>query len=108
MHGNVAEWCQDWYAAYPSGSATDPTGATSGSYRVIRGGSWNNNARNCRSANRNRNTPENRNNNLGFRVLRSPIGSAAGGGAKPVKPSGSVGPSGANGAATRGAGVQAE
>jgi len=38
---------------------------------VNRGGSWNNNARNCRSANRNRNTPENRNNNLGFRVLRS-------------------------------------
>ncbi|MFI5386957.1 MAG: DUF4058 family protein [Fimbriimonadales bacterium] len=38
------------------------------SHRVIRGGSWNNNPRNCRPANRNRNTPENRNNNLGFRV----------------------------------------
>ena len=36
-----------------------------------RGGSWNNTARNCRSANRNRNSPENRNNNLGFRVARS-------------------------------------
>ncbi|MEO2036615.1 MAG: SUMF1/EgtB/PvdO family nonheme iron enzyme [Planctomycetaceae bacterium] len=36
-----------------------------------RGGSWNNNSDNCRSANRNRNTPDNRNNNLGFRVLRS-------------------------------------
>ncbi|MBM4398443.1 MAG: hypothetical protein FJ087_22480 [Deltaproteobacteria bacterium] len=39
--------------------------------RVNRGGSWNNTARNCRSANRNRNDPGNRNNNLGFRVLRA-------------------------------------
>jgi formylglycine-generating enzyme required for sulfatase activity len=39
-----------------------------GSNRVNRGGSWNNNARNCRSANRNNNTPDNRNNNLGFRL----------------------------------------
>ena len=37
--------------------------------RVLRGGSWNNNANNCRSANRNRNTPDNRNNNIGFRVV---------------------------------------
>ena len=43
-----------------------------GEYRVNRGGSWNNNAENCRSANRNRNTPDNRNNNLGFRVVLSP------------------------------------
>ena len=40
-----------------------------GANRVNRGGSWNNNARNCRSANRNNNTPDNRNNNLGFRLL---------------------------------------
>ena len=40
-----------------------------GTYRVIRGGSWNNNAQNCRSANRNNNTPDNRNNNIGFRVV---------------------------------------
>ncbi|MBQ4143873.1 MAG: SUMF1/EgtB/PvdO family nonheme iron enzyme [Thermoguttaceae bacterium] len=40
----------------------------SGSNRVNRGGSWNNNAQNCRSANRNRNTPDDRNNNLGFRT----------------------------------------
>ena len=43
-----------------------------GSNRVLRGGSWNNNADNCRVANRNNNTPENRNNNNGFRVARSP------------------------------------
>ncbi len=42
-----------------------------GSNRVNRGGGWNNNARNCRSANRNRNTPANRNNNLGFRLALS-------------------------------------
>ncbi|MEA1969485.1 MAG: SUMF1/EgtB/PvdO family nonheme iron enzyme [Thermodesulfobacteriota bacterium] len=41
----------------------------SGSNRVKRGGSWNNNAQNCRSANRNNNSPDNRNNNIGFRLL---------------------------------------
>ena len=44
----------------------------SGSNRVIRGGSWNNNGRNCRSANRNNNNPSNRNNNIGFRVVLAP------------------------------------
>jgi formylglycine-generating enzyme required for sulfatase activity len=73
MHGNVWEWCQDRPGNYPSGSATDPTGATSGSGRVYRGGSWDIVDAGCRSAYRDGSTPENRNYNLGFRVLRSSI-----------------------------------
>ncbi|MDB4625088.1 formylglycine-generating enzyme family protein [Rubripirellula sp.] len=74
MHGNVAEWCQDWYGDYPSGSVTDPTGATSGSFRVYRGGSWLNTAEGCRSAFRYWNLPSGLAFDLGFRVSRSPSG----------------------------------
>jgi formylglycine-generating enzyme required for sulfatase activity len=73
MHGNVWEWCQDRYGDYPSGSATDPTGATSDLYRVLRGGCWLYFARGCRSAFRNGYAPGVRYDSLGFRVLRSSI-----------------------------------
>jgi len=73
MHGNVAEWCQDWYGNYSSGSATDPTGAPFGSHRVFRGGCWFNPAGYCLSAVRFKEAPESRDNGLGFRVLRSSI-----------------------------------
>ena len=86
MHGNVWEWCSDRYGNYPSGSVTDPTGATSGSYRVIRGGSWSDTSQYARSAGRNRSSPDNRYNNMGFRVLRSSVGSSVATVATPIKP----------------------
>jgi formylglycine-generating enzyme required for sulfatase activity len=52
MHGNVAEWCSDWFSDYNSSSATDPTGPASGSYRIRRGGGYWSIARDCRSASR--------------------------------------------------------
>lgn len=73
MHGNVWEWCHNWHAEYPSGSATDPTGPEFGSLRVCRGGCWDLDARYCRSAFRFLNEPDFRNHILGFRVLRSSV-----------------------------------
>ncbi len=72
MHGNVWEWVQDWYGDYPTGQVTDPTGASSGSVRVRRGGSWDAPAINCRSANRSIFTPSRRSYNLGFRLIMTP------------------------------------
>ena len=71
MHGNVWEWCQDRFGHYPSGTVTDPTGATSGSLRVFRGGSWNLTAEDCRSAYPDGTYPSFRNYDDGFRVCLS-------------------------------------
>ncbi len=68
MHGNVCECCSDWYDDYPSGAVTDPQGPASGSDRVLRGGSWDDDARHCRSASRARFDPDIRFSLLGLRV----------------------------------------
>ncbi|MCX7804887.1 MAG: SUMF1/EgtB/PvdO family nonheme iron enzyme [Planctomycetota bacterium] len=68
MHGNVWEWCSDWYGPYPAGAVADPKGAESGDCRVLRGGSWANIARYCRSATRHWIAPDSRDVNTGFRL----------------------------------------
>lgn len=73
MHGNLSEWCQDWYGTYSHDAVIDPMGASSGLFRVTRGGTFGDDSRFCRAASRCWVSPDSANNVcLGFRILRIP------------------------------------
>lgn len=71
MTGNVSEWCQDWYGSYNSYAQTNPTGASSGSSRVFRGGSCCDTSWSCRSSRRNCDAPDHSYKDLGLRLVLS-------------------------------------
>lgn len=73
MSGNVAEWCKDWYSdSYSNRDTNNPKGASSGSKRIRRGGSWEDSARTCRVSNRGSEFPNSRSYSIGFRVVCIP------------------------------------
>jgi formylglycine-generating enzyme required for sulfatase activity len=72
MHGNIAEWCADWYGPYPSRTMIDPKGPSSGTDRVLRGCHWLNTASECRSAKRSNFSPGSASDAIGFRLVMRP------------------------------------
>jgi len=72
MSGNVDEWCEDWYGSYLSYDTNNPKGASTGQYRVLRGGNWYDFAASCRVTSRGSSTPGSRNYYNGIRVVLVP------------------------------------
>jgi len=77
MHGNVFEWCSDWYGNYEVLSVTDPSGPDMGTSRVLRGGAWNGGATGARSARRAQQEPSYRHDSVGLRLSRGQTGERA-------------------------------
>jgi serine/threonine-protein kinase len=78
-HGNIGEWCLDWYARYLAGRVSDPSGPPHGTSRVYRGGNWHYGGVRCRAAYRGRYAPVFRDDYVGFRVAAGPSSSKGGG-----------------------------
>lgn len=72
VHGNVMEWCLDFYSNYPEESLSDPSGPESGEYKVVRGCAWETDINNCRAGNRFSELPDSAKNNIGFRLVLNP------------------------------------
>jgi formylglycine-generating enzyme len=97
MHGNVREWCQDWFGYYPIDPVVDPVGCATGGKRVLRGGSWIDDVLDLRSAPRHHDDPGARYRDVGFRLALGPELAQEGQGKGQQAVSGAVRPRGGGG-----------